>query len=358
MHNSAAPLLKASAVTEPSHWAFTLSPWVSHSLRWILFYTGWLSVIHLSMQHTWSTAGGLGIAAAWWALLHWHPLRAWQSRPVAIALIGSAALIGLMITHQAGNPMLAIIGLLVYVLGLSYMVTALDARTRPAMMLSPGWVMVLTQGLAISIALLLAANHLLWAQHWPWFATLLVGAVLLIALSSVPTQNQPPAHTCQPDPTMALMMAFLPMFSLWCATPWISATQHLGLHLISMAAGQVLMLMLLKRFTPAVQHPLWGHALCIAATGLIWATTDTTLMLAAMVLLSAGSLWTQMQRPLRPWAKSIALLLGMLSISVTAYWAHTMGPQALGYGLFLTSLIWTLLHMGLHFRSSYEQRRH
>ena len=358
MHNSAASLFKASTLAIPTWWISPANDWIRHTFRWIFFYTGWLSVIHLSMQHTWSTGGGLVMAAAWWVLLHVHPVRAWQSKPWVTVLMGGIALIGLFITQQSGVQVLSILGILGYVLGLSFMVHAVDTPQRQALIQSASWRLVGCHAAGISLALLFAAHMLLWTQYWPWFAVFIGAGLLMTWRSSNTAQRQPSAHVCQPDPTMALMMAFLPLFSLWCATPWLNATQHLGLHLISMSAGQILMLMLLKRFPPAVHHPMWGHALCISATGLIWASNNTSLMLVAMVLLSAGSLWTQWLRPFNRLLHSIALLLGVLSISFTAHWAHTFGPDALGHGLFFTSLIWTLSHLALHFRSSHEQRRH
>lgn len=355
MHNSASPLLKASALAEPKRWEVSVSPWVRHTLRWVLFYTGWLSVIHLSMQHTWSSAGGLGVAAAWWVLLHWHPLRTFQKHSWLLLLMVAVAALGLAMTQFSGQQALALTGLMVYVLGLSFLVHAVDNPKRYALMHSTGWSLASCHGVAIALALLFAANHLMWAWTWPLFLMLMAAALIVSLHSREPTHHsQQTLHICQPDPTMALMMAFLPLFSLWCATPWLNSTQHLGLHLMSMAAGPVIMLMVLKRFPPAAQHPMWGHVLCISATGLIWATTETTLMLAAMVLLSAGSMWTQLQRPLDQLGKSIALLLGVLSISFTAHWAHTLGPDALSQGLLVTSMLWTLTHLGLHLRSSHE----
>jgi hypothetical protein len=357
MHNSATPLFKGTAVAEPSLGSGVLNPWVLHTLRWVIFYTGWLSVIHLSMQHTWSTAGGLGVAAAWWVLLHWHPLSALQTKSWVTVLMGCAAALGLLISQHADAQILSVAGLLLYVLGLSCVVHAIDRSKHHSMQQSAGWLLASSHAIAITLALVFAANYLLWARSWPLFMVLM-GVTLLLSLSRDSANTHRPTLMCQPDPTMALMMAFLPLYSLWCATPWLNATQHLGLHLISMVTGHVIMLTLLKRYAPADHHPLWGHALSISATGLIWATNDPYLMLVAMVLLSAGSIWTQLQRPLRRLSKSIALSLGALSITVTAHWAHTSGPDALGLGLFITSLIWTLSHMGLHIRSSYEQRRH
>lgn len=361
MHNSATPLLKAPPLASPSRWVGLAHPWFSHTLRWVLFYTGWLSVIHLSMQHTWTTAGGLGVAAVWWVLLYWQPWRVLPAQPKVTLFMGGLALVGLFLTQHSGVQALAVLGLFAYVLGLSHMVHTVDPPQRHNFMQLGSWFLAGCHAVAISLALLFAATHLQWVQTWPWFAVLMAAAMLFARLQRCATHRphtSQTSHICQPDPTMALMMAFLPLFSLWCATPWLNATHHLGLHLISMAAGQILMLMLLKRFALALHHPMWGHALCISGTGLIWATNNTYLMLAAMVLLSAGSIWTQVLHPLSHRATSIALMLGVLSISVTAQWAHTSGPDALGLGLLITSLIWTLSHMGLHIRSSYEQRRH
>jgi hypothetical protein len=358
VHNSPTPFIKASVLPL---WFAALpqiagAHWVQHSLRWILYYVGWLSVIHLSMQHSWSVAGGLSMAAVWWALLHWHPASLFKPSAALNISMGLVALLGLVWSLGWGQQHANLGSVAMYVLGLSYWVRAIDTPKSHALLKAARWPLVACHALAIAVAIALAPSHSTWLQQWPWLALVLL---LGMGLSLTQAPHQSPFHqVCQPSPTMAIMMAFLPLFSLWCATPLISANQHLALHLIFMAAGQIGMLVLLRHVPQATQHPLWGHALCLSATGLVWASNDTFVMLGAMALLAAGSAWLQFGTRLSAWCKGVAILMGMAAIALTANAAHTLGPDALGLGLFFTSLIWTLTHMGLHLRSSYEQRRY
>ena len=354
MHNSPTPLIKAGA--QLPVWSFALPVvtgmhWAQHGLRWMLYYVGWLSVIHLSMQHTWPLAGGLGMAALWWALLHWHPVGLIKaSKPLSIGM-AFVTLLGLLLSSGMGQQYAGLGSVTMYVFGLSYWVRAIDTPNRHDLIKTASWPLLVCHALAITGAIAFASSHGNWIEQWHWFAIIFLFGVALSFLQ--PSHHNP---VCEPNPTMAIMMAFLPLFSLWCATPLISASQHLALHLIFMAMGQIGMLILMKHWPQVSFHPMWGHALAIFATGLVWVSNDTFVMLGAMAMLAAASAWTQLSSTLTAWCRRIAILLGMVAISMTATASHTLGPDALGLGLFFTSLIWTLAHMGLHLRSSHEQR--
>lgn len=360
MHNSALAPVKTSPplVSLPNTWPGV--SWIQASFHWVLFYAGWLSVVHLSMQTTWTTVGGLGLAAAWWVLLHWHPVRFVQPNAWLDSAMGLTALVGLLVSVGWGPFETSLIGVVLYVFGLSYLAQATRSSNQQDSQRKPLWGMALVHATALVITLTLASSYMLWLEQWAWFAVMVLLCTLLLLYQRLGIPAR--VHKSQrlgvglPDPTMALMMAFLPLFSLWCATPWLSANQHLALHLLAMAVGHMTLLFLLRMAPQMAQHSLWGHVLCLSATGLVWASNDTTIMLLAMVVLAAGSAWLQSTAGHAVALKLFALILGVVAIALTAHASHTMGPDALGLGLVVSSLVFAFSQMIFSFWSRYEQR--
>ena len=98
----------------------------------------------------------------------------------------------------------------------------------------------------------------------------------------------------------------------------------------------------------ASAHAHWGHALSVLAAVAVLLSNQLVPMLLAMGLLALGCAWAEArplaQQPHTPvW---VGTALGLTGLVLTAQWAPTLGPAAIGWGLLGVSSAWALWAWG------------
>ena len=310
-----------------------------------LAYVGWTVLAHMGTQLTWLWWSGMSAVVLWCVLRVWQPERAWQHHRAWHAALWLLSVGGLCLMQSPLPASWRWLGLMALAVGLAGTSNALD-RQSPSHAAANPWARLRTHALAIALVSLMAADFVLWSERWA-LLLLVLSAATAVLLSQARALPKPSSVWRNVDPNMAVMMGSLTLMTQWCVSQGLSAPVAMGLHLGIMALAEV--------FKPFAQRALWasvrahwGHGLSVLAAVAVLSSTQLTPMLLAMGLLALGCAWVQAgpsgPQPRTQWGVGTAL--GLTGLVLTAQWAPTLGPAAIGWGLLGVSSTWALWSWG------------
>ncbi|CAN1517682.1 hypothetical protein MCEMIEM28_01007 [Burkholderiaceae bacterium] len=310
-----------------------------------LIYVGWTVLAHMGMHLSLLWWSGMSALVLWWVLRVWQPERAWQHHRAWHAALWMLSVGGVCLMQSPLPASWRWLGLLALAAGLAGTSNALGRQSSSRATANP-WVLLRTHALAIALVAFMAADFVLWSERWA-LLLLVLSAATVVLLSQPRTAPSPSAVWRNVDPNMAVMMGSLTLMSQWCVSQGLSAPLAMGMHLGIMAVAEVFK-PFLHRSVWASTHAHWGHGLSVLAAVAMLLSTQLTPMLLAMGLLALGCAWVQagslVQQPrTRLW---IGTALGLISLLLTAQWAPTLGPAAIGWGLLGVSSTWALWALG------------
>jgi hypothetical protein len=310
-----------------------------------LIYVGWTVLAHMGMQLSWLWWSGMSALVLWWVLRVWQPERAWQHHRAWHAALWVLSVGGVCLMQSPLPASWRWLGLLALAVGLAGTSNALG-RQSPSHDTANPWVLLRTHALAIALVAFMAADFVLWSERWA-LLLLVLSAATAVLLSQAQALPNPPKVWRSVDPNMAVMMGSLTLMTQWCVSQGLSAPVAMGLHLGIMALAEVFK-PFLHRSVWASTHAHGGHGLSVLAAVAVLLSTQLTPMLLAMGLLAMGCAWVQAgtlaQKPRASvW---VGTALGLTGLVLTAQWAPTLGPAAIGWGLLGVSSTWALWSWG------------
>ena len=316
-----------------------------------LIYVGWTVLAHMGMQLSWLWWSGMSALVLWWVLRVWQPERAWQHHRAWHAALWVLSVGGVCLMQSALPASWRWLGLMALAVGLAGTSNALGRRC-PSHAAAHPWARLRTHALAIALVAFMAADFALWSERWA-LLLLVLSAATAVLLSQARALTKPSSVWRNVDPNMAVMMGSLTLMTQWCVSQGLSAPVAMGLHLGIMALAEV--------FKPFAQRALWasvrahwGHGLSVLAAVAVLSSTQLTPMLLAMGLLALGCAWVQ-AGPSGPQPRThlgVGSALGLTGLVLTAQWAPTLGPAAIGWGLLGVSSTWALWSWGTSNRRS------
>jgi len=310
-----------------------------------LAYVGWTVLAHMGTQLTWLWWSGMSAVVLWWVLRVWQPERAWHHHRAWHAALWVLSVGGVCLMQSPLPASWRWLGLLALAVGLAGTSNALS-RPYPSHAAAHPWARLRTHALAIALVALMAADFALWSERWA-LLLLVLSAATAVLLSQPRTAPSPSAVWSNVDPNMAIMMGSLTLMTQWCVSQGLSAPVAMALHLGVMALSDVFK-PLAQRAVWASAHAHWGHALSVLAAVAVLLSNQLVSMLLAMGLLALGCAWVQ-AGPLVQQPRTLAWVgtaLGMTGLVLTAQWAPTLGPAAIGWGLLGASSTWALWSWG------------
>lgn len=310
-----------------------------------LAYVGWTVLAHMGTQLTWLWWSGMSAVVLWWVLRVWHPERAWHHHRAWHAALWVLSVGGVCLMQSPLPASWRWLGLLALAVGLAGTSNALS-RPSPSHAAAHPWARLRTHALAIALVALMAADFALWSERWA-LLLLVLSAATAVLLSQPRTAPSPSAVWRNVDPNMVVMMGSLTLMTQWCVSQGLSAPVAMALHLGVMALADVFK-PLAQRAVWASAHAHWGHGLSVLAAVAVLLSTQLVPMLLAMGLLALGCAWAQagtstQQSRTRAW---VGTALGMTGLVLTAQWAPTLGPAAIGWGLLGVSSTWAMWAWG------------
>ncbi len=342
-------------MSAPSVWAAGTAAW--GGVAWAslaqvtLTYVGWTVLAHMGTQLSWLWWSGMSAVVLWCVLRVWQPERVWQHHRAWHAALWLLSVGGLCLMQSPLPASWRWLGLLALAVGLAGTSNALDRQSPSHAVVNP-WARLRTHALAIALVALMAADFVLWSERWALL--LLVLSVATAVLFSQP-RTTPRSFTAwrSVDPNMTVMMGALTLMTQWCVSQGLSAPVAMALHLGVMALADVFK-PLAQRTVWAASHAQWGHGLSVLAAVAVLLSTQLTPMLLAMGLLALGCAWAQVGRSApQPQASVwVGTALGLTGMVLTAQWAPTLGPTAIGWGLLGVSSTWALWAWGTSNRRS------
>ncbi len=316
-----------------------------------LIYVGWTVLAHMGMQLSWLWWSGMSALVLWWVLRVWQPERAWQDHLGWHVALWVLSVCGVCLMQSPLPASWRWLGLMALAVGLAGTSNALS-RQSPSHATANPWMLLRTHALAIALVAFMAADFVLWSERWA-FLLLVLSAATSVLLSQARALANPPKVWRSVDPNMAVMMGSLTLMTQWCVSQGLSAPVAMGLHLGIMALAEVFK-PFLHRSGWASTHAHWGHGLSVLAAVAVLLSTQLIPMLLAMGLLALGCAWGQagplVQQPrTRVW---VGTALGLAGLVLTAQWAPTLGPAAIGWGLLGVSITGALWAWGTSNRRS------
>jgi hypothetical protein len=316
-----------------------------------LAYVGWTVLAHMGTQLTWLWWSGMSAVVLWWVLRVWQPERAWQHHRAWHAALWLLSVVGLCLMQSPVPASWRWLGLMGLSVGLAGTSNALS-RPCPSRAAAKPWARLRTHALAIALVALMAADFVLWSERWV-LLLLVLSAATAVLLSQPRALPSPSTAWRSVDPNMAVMMGSLTLMTQWCVSQGLSAPVAMALHLAVMALADVFK-PLAQRAAWAVTHAHWGHGLSVLAAVAVLLSTQLAPMLLAMGLLALGCAWVQAgsSAPQPSASVWIGTALAMTGLVLTAQWAPTLGPAAIGWGLLGVSSTWALWAWGTSNRRS------
>jgi hypothetical protein len=316
-----------------------------------LNYVGWTVLAHMGMQLSWLWWSGMSALVLWWVLRVWQPERAWQDHRGWHVALWVLSVCGVCLMQSPLPASWRWLGLMALAVGLAGTSNALS-RQSPSHAPANPWVLLRTHALAIALVAFMAADFVLWSERWVLLLLVLSAAtaVLLIHARALPN---PPKAWRSVDPNMAVMMGSLTLMTQWCVSQGLSAPVAMGLHLGIMTLAEVFK-PFLHRSRWASAHAHGGHGLSVLAAVAVLLSTQLTPMLLAMGLFALGCAWAQAgtSAPQPRASVWVGTALGLTGLVLTAQWAPTLGPAAIGWGLLGVSSTWALWAWGTSNRRS------
>jgi len=316
-----------------------------------LAYVGWTVLAHMGTQLTWLWWSGMSAVVLWCVLRVWQPERAWQHHRAWHAALWGLSVGGLCLMQSPLPASWRWLGLVALAVGLAGTTNALS-RPSPSHAEANPWARLRTHALAIALVALMAADFVLWSERWA-LLLLVLSAATAVLLSQPRALPSPSTAWRSVDPNMAVMMGSLTLMTQWCVSQGLSAPVAMALHLGVMALADV--------FTPLAQRSVWaaahahgGHGLSVLAAVAVLLSTQLVPMLLAMGLLALGCAWVQAgtSTPQPRASVWVGTALGLTGLVLTAQWAPTLGPAAIGWGLLGVSSTWALWAWGTSNRRS------
>lgn len=316
-----------------------------------LIYVGWTVLAHMGTQLSLLWWSGMSAVVLWWVLRVWQPERVWQHHRAWHAALWVLSVGGVCLMQSPLPASWRWLGLMALAVGLAGTSNALG-RPCPFKASAHPWARLRTHALAIALVAFMAADFVLWSERWA-LLLLVLSAATAILLSQSRTVPGPSTVWRTVDPNMAVMMGSLTLMTQWCVAQGLSAPVAMALHLGVMALADVFK-PLAQRAVWAATRAHWGHGLSVLAAVAVLLSTQLTPMLLAMGLLALGCAWVQAgssaQQPRnRVWGGTA---LGLTGLVLTAQWAPTLGPDAIGWGLLGVSSTWALWAWGTSNRRS------
>jgi hypothetical protein len=310
-----------------------------------LIYVGWTVLAHMGMQLSWLWWSGMSALVLWWVLRVWQPERAWQHHRAWHAALWVLSVGGVCLMQSPLPASWRWLGLMALAVGLAGTSNALG-RQSPSHDTANPWVLLRTHALAIALVAFMAADFALWSERWA-LLLLVLSAATAVLLSQAQDLPNPPKVWRSVDPNMAVMMGSLTLMTQWCVSQGLSAPVAMGLHLGIMALAEVFK-PFLHRSVWASTHAHGGHGLSVLAAVTVLLSTQLTPMLLAMGLLALGCAWVHAGTLAQKSRASVwvGTALGLTGLVLTAQWAPTLGPAAIGWGLLGVSSTWALWSWG------------
>jgi hypothetical protein len=306
-----------------------------------LAYVGWTVLAHMGTQLTWLWWSGMSAVVLWCVLRVWQPERAWQHHRAWHAALWLLSVGGLCLMQSPLPASWRWLGLMALAVGLAGTSNALS-RQCPSLAAANPWARLRTHALAIALVALMAADFVLWSERWA-LLLLVLSAATSVLLSQARALPSPSTAWRSVDPSMAVMMGSLTLMTQWCVSQGLSAPVAMALHLGVMALADVCKPLAQRAVWP-VAHAQWGHGLSVLAAVAVLLSTQLTPMLLAMGLLALGCAWVQAgtSAPQPRASVWVGTALGLTGLVLTAQWAPTLGPAAIGWGLLGVSSTWAL----------------
>lgn len=316
-----------------------------------LAYVGWTVLAHMGTQLTWLWWSGMSAVVLWCVLRVWQPERAWQHHRAWHAALWGLSVGGLCLMQSPLPASWRWLGLMALAVGLAGTSNALD-RPSPSPAAAHPWARLRTHALAIALVSLMAADFVLWSERWA-LLLLVLSAATAVLLSQARALPSPSTAWRSVDPNMAVMMGSLTLMTQWCVSQGLSAPVAMALHLGVMALADVCK-PLAQRAVWAAAHAHGGHGLSVLAAVAVLLSTQLVPMLLAMGLLALGCAWVQAgtSAPQSRASVWVGTALGLTGLVLTAQWAPTLGPAAIGWGLLGVSSTWALWAWGSSNRRS------
>ncbi len=316
-----------------------------------LAYVGWTVLAHMGTQLTWLWWSGMSAVVLWCVLRVWQPEHAWQHHRAWHVGMWVLSVGGLCLMQSPLPASWRWLGLMALAVGLAGTSNALD-RQGPSLATVTPWARLRTHALAIALVALMAADHVLWSERWALLFFVL-GVALAVLLRQPRALPSPSSVGRSVDPNMVVMMGSLTLMTQWCVSQGLSAPMAMALHLGVMALADVF-----KPLAPRAgwfaAHAQGGHGLSVLAAVAVLLSSQLVPMLLAMGLLALGCAWVQAgTRDQQPRASVwVGTALGLTGLVLTAQWATTSGPAAIGWGLLGVSSTWALWAWGTPNRRS------
>lgn len=316
-----------------------------------LAYVGWTVLAHMGTQLTWLWWSGMSAVVLWCVLRVWQPERAWLHHRAWHAALWLLSVGGLCLMQSPLPASWRWLGLMALAVGLAGTSNALD-RQSPSHAAAHPWARLRTHALAIALVALMAADFVLWSERWA-LLLLVLSAASAVLLSQARALSSPSTAWRSVDPNMAVMMGSLTLMTQWCVSQGLSAPVAMALHLGVMALADVCK-PLAQRAVWAAAHAHGGHGLSVLAAVAVLLSTQLVPMLLAMGLLALGCAWVQAgtSAPQSRASVWVGTALGLTGLVLTAQWAPTLGPAAIGWGLLGVSSTWALWAWGSSNRRS------
>lgn len=316
-----------------------------------LAYVGWTVLAHMGTQLTWLWWSGMSAVVLWCVLRVWQPERAWQQHRAWHAALWGLSVGGLCLMQSPVPASWRWLGLMALAVGLAGTSNALD-RQSPSHAAAHPWARLRTHALAIALVALMAADFVLWSERWA-LLLLVLSAATAVLLSQARALPSPSTAWRSVDPNMAVMMGSLTLMTQWCVSQGLSAPVAMALHLGVMALADACK-PLTQRSVWAAAHAHAGHGLSVLAAVAVLLSTQLVPMLLAMGLLALGCAWAQAgtSAPQPRTSVWVGTALGLTGLVLTAQWAPTLGPAAIGWGLLGVSCTWALWAWGSSNRRS------
>ena len=316
-----------------------------------LAYVGWTVLAHMGIQLTWLWWSGMSAVVLWCVLRVWQPERAWQHHRAWHAVLWALSVGGLCLMQSPLPAFWRWLGLMALAVGLAGTSNALG-RQSPSHVVALPWARLRTHALAIALVSLMAADFVLWSERWALLLVVLSAATAVL-FSQARALPSPSTVWRSVDPNMAVMMGSLTLMTQWCVSQGLSAPVAMGLHLGIMALAEVFK-PFFYRSAWVSTHALWGHGLSVLAAVAVLLSTQLVPMLWAMGLLALGCAWAQAgtSAPQSRASVWVGIALGLTGLVLTAQWAPTLGPAAIGWGLLGVSSTWALWTWGTSNRRS------